>query len=317
MLQAKRIGKIVARYTETLDAMLIRGPSPLLPAIAQAVFPLPVALLLVGDYVAGVNTLPQPPWRRELIRLWCKWNNRGQDRIAKRALVLVNSRVLFTEYASKGCNVVETRTTTLGEQDFVVRDDACTKGPPYRILFVGRIDAAKGLLDIAEAVRLVRERGHDAVLDVVGWPQARDETLRGLQTYCAKHRLPLKYHGFKSVGPNLFAHYAGADIFVVASRSDFEGFPRTIWEAMAHSVPVVATRVGSIPEFLVNGRQALLVSPRSPQAIAGAIEDLLTRPDLVRRLTFAGRTLARGNTLDRRAREMVSAIAAFVKGNSR
>ncbi len=40
-----------------------------------------------------------------------------------------------------------------------------------------------------------------------------------------------------------------ADIYVIASRSS-EGFPRTIWEAMAHCLPVVATKVGSIPAFI-------------------------------------------------------------------
>ncbi|MGQ9715740.1 MAG: hypothetical protein ACUVST_13410, partial [Anaerolineae bacterium] len=75
------VPRVRARRAE-LDAMLIRGPSPLLPFIAWAVRPIPTALLLVGDYLAGIDGLPQPWWRKELIRLWSYANFLGQMRVA-------------------------------------------------------------------------------------------------------------------------------------------------------------------------------------------------------------------------------------------
>ncbi len=107
-----------------LDVMLIRGPSPLLPQVARAAGTVPVPLLVAG-YLAGVDTLPQPRWRKALIRIWSRWNRRGQDKVAARSLVFVNTHVLYKEYRHKTRHLVETRTTTLGDQDFVLRDDAC------------------------------------------------------------------------------------------------------------------------------------------------------------------------------------------------
>ncbi len=67
---------------------------------------------------------------------------------------------------------------------------------------------------------------------------------------------------------------------VVPSRQ--EAFGRVLIEAMAAEVPVVATRVGGIPEVCVDGRTGLLVPPEDPGALAGAIVSTLTDPDATR-----------------------------------
>ena len=111
------------------------------------------------------------------------------------------------------------------------------------------------------------------------------------------------YRGYRSLGRDLFALYKHADIYVQASLRT-EGFPRSVWEAMAHSLPVVATRVGSIPYDLRDGHSARLVTPRCAEALAGGIWDVLHDRDLRRRLIVNGFTLARSNTLVRRASEL-------------
>src|SRR5207302_945921 len=72
------------------------------------------------------------------------------------------------------------------------------------------------------------------------------------------------------------------------SRAD--AFPTTVLEAMAASVPVIATEVGGIPEILANGRTGLLVpSPPAPAPFAEALEQLLTSPQRRRELADAAR----------------------------
>lgn len=73
------------------------------------------------------------------------------------------------------------------------------------------------------------------------------------------------------------AHYLKAfDIFVLPSAK--EGFPWVALEAMAAEVPVVATRVGAVPEIINDGREGLLVPPRDSKALAAKISQLISIP---------------------------------------
>lgn len=72
------------------------------------------------------------------------------------------------------------------------------------------------------------------------------------------------------------------DVFVLPSR--WEGFGLVLLEAMAAQRPIVATRVGPIPEILMHGETALLVDPEDPETLAEAIALLLTDRPLARRL---------------------------------
>lgn len=75
---------------------------------------------------------------------------------------------------------------------------------------------------------------------------------------------------------------AAADVFVLSSR--WEGNPLGVMEAMASGLPIVATRVGGLPELVDSGKQGLLVEPEVP-ALARAMRRLLERRDL--RLSLA------------------------------
>jgi glycosyltransferase involved in cell wall biosynthesis len=80
---------------------------------------------------------------------------------------------------------------------------------------------------------------------------------------------------------------AGCDVYVNSSIS--EGVSLTILEAMAAGLPVVATRVGGTPE-VVDATCARLVSPRDPDAMAGALLDMIRQPALRDQMGRAART---------------------------
>lgn len=310
IIHANLFTKEIRIQQKDLDAFLIRGPAPLLPKIGLSL-KIPTILLLVGDFLAAVDTLPQPWWRKELIRLFWQINNILEARVARKSLVFVNSQVLYEQYEDKAKQLNLTHTTTLNSEDFYLRKDTCLS-QPIRLLYAGRMDPAKGLLDMVRALAILNEQGEDVVLDMVGWSAKtstiNDEIMALAEARNVSDRVFL--HGYKPVGPELFKYYKDADIYVLASQSSFEGFPRTIWEAMAHSLPVVATKVGSIPDFISGAAE--LVDPMKPKELAEGIFSLIhdsqKRQDIIKK----GLALAHKNTLENQVGEMVDIIKQWI-----
>jgi glycosyltransferase involved in cell wall biosynthesis len=313
MLRAGKITENLRQKRTALDAILLRGPSPLLPQMAQAAGDLPTALLIVGDYLAGVDDLPQPRWRKEAIRAWSFWNQRQQMAVSRKSLTFVNSRQLYEQFSSHVPLLYEIRTTTLSSTDFFERENTCLK-EPFQLLYTGRMDAAKGLMQLVEAVDLLVQDGVDVVLNLVGWADPSDPILDRIMAYSLEHgiRERVIYHGYKSIGPELFNYYKMADIYLIASQNDFEGFPRTIWEAMAHSVPVLTTKVGSIPLFLAHEKTAWLLDKSDSRSIADGILHLIGDASLRQRLIEQARQVTRENTLENRALELYTQLTNWV-----
>jgi glycosyltransferase involved in cell wall biosynthesis len=88
---------------------------------------------------------------------------------------------------------------------------------------------------------------------------------------------------------NLGEYLAAADIFVLPSRS--EGFSNAIVEAMAVSLPVVATNVGGNAEAVQDGVSGFIVPSEDPAALAEAILTLLRDPERAREMGIAGKKL--------------------------
>jgi glycosyltransferase involved in cell wall biosynthesis len=84
--------------------------------------------------------------------------------------------------------------------------------------------------------------------------------------------------------------FAAADVFVQPSLS--EGLPLAVLEAMANGLPVVATRVGGIPEAIADGQTGLLVPPGDPAALAAALGEVLSARERATALGKAGRERA-------------------------
>lgn len=95
------------------------------------------------------------------------------------------------------------------------------------------------------------------------------------------------YFHFAGGVTDLYEHLSAADIFVLPSRS--EGFSNAIVEAMAASLPVVATNVGGNAEAVENGVSGFVVPSDDPQALAGAIMKLLADPERAIAMGAAGK----------------------------
>jgi glycosyltransferase involved in cell wall biosynthesis len=153
------------------------------------------------------------------------------------------------------------------------------------VLYVAaRLDPVKDLGTLLRAFALAR-RGRNVVLAIAGDGPERSALTalaRDLEIDADVHFL-----GFRDDAARL---YTGADVFVLSSLT--EGLSLSTLEAMAAGLPVVATRVGGNPELILDGETGLLVPPRDPEALAGAIGRVLDDAPLRARLGTAGRARA-------------------------
>jgi glycosyltransferase involved in cell wall biosynthesis len=151
--------------------------------------------------------------------------------------------------------------------------------------------------------RLSREKAHADLLRAVALLARTSSSIRNLRVVIVgegpeggalKHlarQLGISDHVvFAGQTSDVAPFYAAADVFVLPSHS--EGSPYVLLEAMAAGVPVVATAVGGVPEIVTNEESALLVAPRNEAAMAGALERVLSEPELARSLAAQALALA-------------------------
>lgn len=163
---------------------------------------------------------------------------------------------------------------------------------PLRLFSCGRINRGKGHdVMIAALARLVAE-GEDAHLEIAG------AAGKGQAAYAQSLQALIDELGVSArvtmLGPcseqEVYAALLRSHIFVLASRS--EGLGMVYVEALACAVPAVGTRIGGVPDVLVDEVTGLLVPPDDPSALATAILRISRDPSLALRLSAAGRDWA-------------------------
>jgi len=155
------------------------------------------------------------------------------------------------------------------------------------VLFVGRHEPRKGLLDLLKAHRILRKTGSESRLLVVGTgPQEREA-----RRYVATRGL----NGVEFLGrvtDNQKAQlYKTADVFASPATGG-ESFGIVLLEAMAAGTPIVCSDIHGYKGVVRRGREGLLVPPREPRELAVAIDRLLRDPELSARMGAAGRARA-------------------------
>ena len=173
-------------------------------------------------------------------------------------------------------------------------------------LFFGYLREYKGLDILFEAWEIVlRERPSARLLvagDPVNLPESRREELRAwADRLGVVHRFG--YVPFSEVE----RYFRAADMLVMPYRHISQS--GVLYLALALGVPVVATRVGALPEVLQDGEDALLVPPENPQELARALGRAFEDPALRRRLAEGGQRVAEEHSWPAIARRTESAFA--------
>ncbi len=140
------------------------------------------------------------------------------------------------------------------------------------VLFVGRLEPQKGIHELLNAFDQVRARVPRASLALVGEGVSMSKVRARVESWGdgAGRLLGARPHAE-------VAKWMGAcDVMTLPSWA--EGTPNVVLEALASGRPVVASRVGGIPDLLPDQRAGAVVPPRDEQALAGALASALERP---------------------------------------
>jgi glycosyltransferase involved in cell wall biosynthesis len=161
------------------------------------------------------------------------------------------------------------------------------EGPPARaraqrqehILYLGRLSPEKGVEHLLRAYERLR---HPRVpLIIVGdGPPTEVARLQGLTTALGLH--DVRFSGFKS--GNEVEQLLRECFFLVVPSICYENLPNVVLEAFVHAKPVIASRLGSLPEVVTDGVEGLLFEAANAQDLAAKMDALLTAPQQAREM---------------------------------
>lgn len=175
-----------------------------------------------------------------------------------------------------------------------------------------------GPLVVGTVTNLVYWKGVDVLVDACALvePRLRLEVYGAgaeqgnLERQAAELGVEARFHGFVD---DMTGRLDELDLFVLPSRT--ENLPIAVLEAMANALPVVATRVGGVPELVVDGETGVVVEPDDPQELAAAIQELALSPERRQALGRAGaRRAAEHFDAERAVRRLVSLYEQIGRG---
>ena len=181
---------------------------------------------------------------------------------------------------------------------------------PPLIIAVGRLIPKKGFGDLVRACALLAEGGKSFRCEIIGEGPLKDELGRQIDEMHLQSNVVLT--GAKPQ-TQLRGRLAAANVFVLPSVIDPDGgmdnLPTVIMEAMATGLPVVSTNIGGIPEMVIENETGFLVQAGDAEAMADAIETVISDCSSAARLGHSGYERARALfSIEKNVRELCALL---------
>jgi glycosyltransferase involved in cell wall biosynthesis len=154
------------------------------------------------------------------------------------------------------------------------------------IVFVGSLLKAKGIFELLEGFFVLAEKHKDLHLIILG----KGPEFNNIKAQAFRLKSVDMIHLTGQIEhDDVPAYLSASDIFILPSYR--EGLPVSIIEAMACSLPVIATNVGGIPEIVKNNESGIIIDAKDVKSLVGAIELLLCNKDLLKQFGRAARAI--------------------------
>jgi len=296
--------QIIQKVSLNYDILLIRGITPRQYLVFKNAQCKTKCFLLVGSIKAS-----KPKFKFNILRLFLIYRyyyHLGTlSKIAKKSQVFANSPEVVKELISSlNISSIYTPTNTISLNEIPAYHSFIPKNE-INWVFCGRIVQDKGVEELIDALYLYNKKGYKGILTFIG--KGSDTYITLLKNKINNYKLnsQVNFVGFKEFGKDLFTVYLSCDIFILPSWH--EGFPHSIWEAAACSLPIVVTSVGGIPG-VVNSQQVTFVEVRNPEAICNACIDIIINPELVNIKTKNIYNLSKTYTVEECAKQLYKVI---------
>jgi glycosyltransferase involved in cell wall biosynthesis len=260
----------------------------------------------------AVNILIGRLFRRHVVSFWRGWENAysgrpefpgGNQSLLSRIYRMADAHIVLSERFKQ--DLLRWNFKTPIHVETTVVEDQCLAAsavPPApssvrtNLLYLSRVEVAKGVFELFDAYRILKSRNPDYTLTIGG----DGPDLEALKAYAKKLELSdVAFTGFLK-GQAKVQCYREGSVFCFLSYS--EGMPNAVLEALAMGLPVVSSDAGGLKDILRNGENGFIVLPDfnapvkqkfDPQAVADAIERLVTTPELHERISTVNWRYAR------------------------
>ena len=290
------IRRFVRRSLRNCDVVNVRLFSMCAMAALHAVEAMnkPIFLSLVGQVYFGY-----PSGLRALLR-------RQMETMVRHHLTFVHGWYLVDVHHLDPAMCVPTYSSTFHLSDVRKRHNSGpVKDEPIRLIFVGRLDPAKGVDFLLKALAAQAEFKQQFQLEIVGDGVFR-QSLTNLTQQLGLQQM-VTFHGYIPHGEKMDRLMGAAHAMVFTPLH--EGAPKVVTEAMRFGLPIIASRVGAIPTVIQDGINGWLVDPGDVEQIVAKLHTLSqTSPSDLGEVSKRNLTEAAEYTVEQVSRAMVKTL---------
>jgi len=167
------------------------------------------------------------------------------------------------------------------EVEKAVREKMRLKGPVFS--FIGRLSSVKGMIYLVSATKQLERSGIEGNLLIIGDGPERNRLL------ALRKNKNMKVH-FLGFQKNAVRFIQASDFIVLPSLA--EGCPNVVLEALACGKPVIASKVGGVPDLVNHMKTGILVNPKDVRQLVEAVYGLITDPYQARTMGKEARKVA-------------------------